>query len=233
MQRVLFVLTSHDRLGDTGRSTGFYAGEAAHPHAVLAAAGIAVEFASPRGGQAPVTGLDNTDAVQRAFFSDPATANALANTIPANRIDPSRYAGLLFVGGHGTMWDLPGDPYLAAAAAHIWEAGGVVAAVCHGPAGLLGVRQRDGTALVAGRRVAAFTEEEERAVGLEGVVPFALARQLKAAGAIHVPAPNFQANVVVDGWLVTGQNPASAHEVGVAMVKLLKASAAQAPREAA
>jgi putative intracellular protease/amidase len=123
----------------------------------------------------------------------------------------------------GTMWDFAQDERLGALAVATFERGGVVAAVCHGPAALVDVTLADGRPLVEGRRVAAFTDSEERAVGLEGVVPFLLATTLVQRGAHHVPAADWNAKVVVDGRLVTGQNPQSATGVAQAVRDLLQA----------
>jgi putative intracellular protease/amidase len=220
--RVLFAVTSHDRKGDTGQPTGFYLPEAAHPYAVLAAAGCDIDFVSPRGGRPPMDGVNREDPVSRAFLDDPAVIGKLANTPTPERLRPEDYAAIFFVGGHGAMWDFPDHPPLARLAERVHAAGGVVGAVCHGPAGLVNLRGADGEYLVKGRRIAAFTDDEERAVQLERVVPFLLATALQQRGAIHVAAPNWNANVVVDGRFVTGQNPASAEGVGQAMARLLK-----------
>ena len=123
------------------------------------------------------------------------------------------------------MWDFPDNTDLAAIGARVYERGGVVAAVCHGPAGLVNLTLSDGRYLVAGKDISAFTNDEERAVGLYDTVPFLLADALQARGARHVPAPNFQAQVVVSGRLVTGQNPASAKGIAEAMLPLLAAPA--------
>ena len=120
------------------------------------------------------------------------------------------------------MWDFPDDPALAHLAARIYESGGVVGAVCHGPAALVNLKLSDGQYLIKGKQVAAFTDEEERAANLDGVVPFLLATTLQLRGAIHVAAPNWQTNVIVDERLVTGQNPASAEGVGREIARLLK-----------
>ncbi len=221
--KILFALTSHNQKGDTGQRTGFYAPEAAHPWAELRQAGYQIEFTSPQGGRPPMEGGELDDATLRAFLDDPQITTQLAATPTPEQLDPSAYAAILFVGGHGTMWDFPHHPGLAQLAAAIYEAGGVVGAVCHGPAALVNLRLADGTLLVAGRRVAAFTDAEEHAMGLGQVVPFLLASTLNERGAIHVPAPDWQANVVVDGRLVTGQNPASAGGVGREMARLLAA----------
>ncbi|MBL7486879.1 type 1 glutamine amidotransferase domain-containing protein [Frankia sp. AgB1.9] len=219
--RVLIGLTSHGKLGETGRTTGFYVSEAAHPWQVLTAAGHQVELASVAGGEPPRDGFDADDAIQGAFLADPAIARQLAATRSFASVDPDRYDAVLFAGGHGTMWDFPNDTAAAALTRRIWEHGGIVAAVCHGPAALVNVTLSDGTYLVAGRDVAAFTDDEERAVGLAETVPFLLASTLAARGARHHPAPNFTAQVVRDGRLVTGQNPASAAGVAEQILAVL------------
>lgn len=214
---VLFVLTSHDRKGATGQPTGYYLGEVTHQLAELDAAGIAVEFASIQGGEPPVDGLDLDDPVNAGYWNDPAFRHAVATTRRLDQVDASRYAAVFFAGGHGAMWDFPNSAAVARVAREVYQAGGAVAAVCHGPAALVNVVLDDGHALVAGKRVAAFTDSEERAVGLERVVPFLLASTLTERGALHQPAPDWTAQVVVDGRLITGQNPQSASGVGAAL----------------
>lgn len=220
--KILFALTSHDRKGSTGQPTGFYLSEAAHPWAVLHAAGFEIDFVSPKGGKPPMDGAGVDDPVNRSFLANSDVARKIAHTPTPSQIKANDYAAILYVGGHGTMWDFPNDQTLAQLAASIYEAGGVVGAVCHGPAGLVNLKLRNGQYLVKGKRVAAFTDEEERAVKLDGVVPFLLAATLQERGAIHVPATNWQTNVIVDGRLVTGQNPASAEGVGREMARVLR-----------
>ncbi|MCU0683528.1 MAG: type 1 glutamine amidotransferase domain-containing protein [Polyangiaceae bacterium] len=220
-KRALIIVTNHDRKGDTGKPTGAYLAEITHPHEALRAAGITVDFASPKGGRVPLDGVDRSDPANAAFLDDEALVARLHRSLRPDQIDPSNYDAIFYAGGHGTMWDFPDDLGLARVAAAIYERGGVVAAVCHGPAGLVNVKLSSGEWLVAGQDVAAFTNDEERAVGLAEVVPFLLADRLVERGARHHPAPNFQANVVVSGRLVTGQNPASARGVGEAVAKLL------------
>lgn len=219
--RILIAVTSHDQLGATGKPTGAYLPEIAHPHAVFTRAGLPVDFVSVRGGRVPLDGVDRKDPVNAAFLDDEATLARLHASAAPQDIDPKRYAAILFAGGHGTMWDFPDDPTLPGIAAAIYEAGGVVAAVCHGPAGLVNVRLSDGSYLVAGKEVAAFTNDEERAVGLAEVVPFLLADRLTDRGAVHRPADKWQPNVVTSERLVTGQNPASAAGVAEAMLAAL------------
>ncbi|WP_075258213.1 type 1 glutamine amidotransferase domain-containing protein [Herbaspirillum camelliae] len=224
-QRILVVLTSHDRKGPADAAdaapSGFYFSEVTHPHMVLSEAGYAVDFVSPKGGKTQVDGFDLDDPVNAAFWNDPALRAATENTLAPSQVDPEAYAAIFYAGGHATMWDFPGNVELAAIAARIYERGGVAAAVCHGPAGLVNVKLSDGRYLVDGKDVSAFTDDEERAVGLVDTVPFLLADVLDERGARHIPAPNFQGHVVVSERLVTGQNPTSAKGVAEAMLPLL------------
>jgi putative intracellular protease/amidase len=224
---VLFVLTSHGTKGSTGQATGYYLGEVTHPLEELEKAGIPVAFASIQGGEPPVDGLDLTDAVNARYWNDPKFRDAVKTTQRLGDVDPSRYSGIFFAGGHGAVWDFPTSDAVQRTTRAIYEAGGVVGAVCHGPAALVNVTLSDGSYLVAGKRVSAFTDDEERAVKLENVVPFLLASTLVQRGAKHEAAPNWTAKVVVDGRLVTGQNPQSAAGVGAALRELLVGAAAR------
>jgi len=219
MTRVLIALTSHSQLGDTGRTTGFYASEAAEPWSVFTAAGFDVDLVSVAGGRPPIDGLDENDPIQQKFLA----SVDLEHTPAAAGLDASAYDAIFFAGGHGTVWDFPNDEALASLAAGIYENGGVVAAVCHGPSALVNLTLSDGGHLVDGKNVAAFTNAEEAAVGLTEVVPFLLADALTARGAIHHPAANFTPQTVTDGRLVTGQNPQSATSTAEAVVAVLTA----------
>jgi putative intracellular protease/amidase len=221
---VLFVLTSHGVKGSTGEATGFYLGEVTHPFAELQDAGIPVEFASIQGGEPPVDGLDLNDPVNARYWKDDGFRHAIHNTLRLQDADAARYSAIFFAGGHGAVWDFPDSPAVQRVTRDIYEAGGLVGAVCHGPAALVNVQLSTGQYLVAGKQLSAFTDEEERAVGLEKVVPFLLASTLVERGAQHLPAPDWTAKIVVDGQLVTGQNPQSAAGVGAAMRDLLLAA---------
>ena len=220
---VLFVLTSHGTKGDSGQPTGFYLGEVTHPLSVLEAAGIAVEFASIKGGEPPIDGLDLEDDTNRRYWNNETFRAAIRTTARLDDVDPARYAAIFFAGGHGAMWDLPQSSAVDRVTRSVFEAGGAVAAVCHGPAALVNVRLSDGRYLVAGRNVSAFTDSEERAVGLDKTVPFLLASTLVERGATHHPSADWTSKVVVDGRLITGQNPQSATGVGEALRDLLSA----------
>ncbi|WP_315185179.1 type 1 glutamine amidotransferase domain-containing protein [Corynebacterium durum] len=218
--RMVFILTSHDEMPIKG-STGFYIDEAAHPWKIFTEAGYTVDFASVKGGKAPQDGRNPEDAEQNAFLSNPKVAEQLANTKVVSMINPDDYKVVLYVGGHGTMFDFPQDTAIADFSARVYENGGIVAAVCHGPAGLVNIKLSDGTYLVDGKRLTSFTNNEEQAVGLTEAVPFLLQTQLEDRGADFIAGDNFSENVVIDGRLVTGQNPQSAKAVAHALLDTL------------
>jgi putative intracellular protease/amidase len=218
---VLCVVTSHPIRGDTGEPTGFAMVELTHPLEVFEAAGIPVEIASIRGGHPPIDFFDLSDPVNDKFWKDEKFRAELADSKILADLDPSRYSAVFFAGGHGTMWDFADTKAVQRVIREIWEAGGIVSAVCHGPAALVNATLSNGSYLVAGKKVASFTDEEEAEVKYTKVVPYLLATTLKERGALHQPAPNWTEKVVVDGRLITGQNPASAHGVGQAVVDLL------------
>jgi putative intracellular protease/amidase len=221
-KRILIATTSHNQKGNTGKPTGAYLPEIAHPYEVFAEAGYAVEFASVKGGAIPLDGVEGADAASTDFLR--AHEQELNTSLAADHVDAKRYDAIFFAGGHGTMWDFPDSAAFASAAAAIYERGGTVSAVCHGPAALLNIKLSSGQYLVAGKKVSAFTNEEERAAGLDKVVPFLLADKLTERGATHESAPLWQKKVVTSERLVTGQNPASAAGVAEAVVLSLQST---------
>jgi len=220
--KILFVVTSHNQLGDTGKETGFYLSEVTHPWEILSKAGYEIEFVSPKGGKAPVDGLDLKDEVNRAFWENPVNRAKTENTQSPEQINPDDYIAIHYAGGHGTMWDFPDNEKLAQIASKIYENGGVVSAVCHGPAGLVNIKLSDGNYLIDGKKVNGFTNEEEKAVELENVVPFQLESKMIERGGKFEKSGLWQDHVVVDGRLITGQNPQSAASLGKAVLKKLQ-----------
>jgi putative intracellular protease/amidase len=216
MKRILMVLTSHSVLGETGKPTGWYVPEAAHPWKQFTEAGFEVDWVSPLGGTPAFDGYDANDPVQAEFMA--AFAPAGPATMSPDLVDASAFDAVFYVGGHGTMWDFADAKEIATKAVSIYEDGGIIAAVCHGPAGLVNLVLSNGQPLVAGKHLSAFTDDEEAAVGMTQTVPYLLASTLVKRRAIHEAAPNFEAKVVVDGRLITGQNPASATGVAAAVV---------------
>ncbi|MGB6222107.1 type 1 glutamine amidotransferase domain-containing protein [Haloferula sp.] len=226
---LLLVLTNHAELGETGKPTGFYLSEAAHPHEVFTKAGYKVKLASPEGGFAPLDpkSLELEDEANAAFWKNFGNGDkdkpGVAETMALSDVGPGEYGGIFFAGGHGSMWDFPASAELRAVTASIYSRGGVVGAVCHGPAALVNLKLPDGSLLVSGKKVAVFTNEEEEKVELTEVVPFLLQTAFEDMGAEIVPAEAFSENAVRDGRLVTGQNPASAKKAAQLFVEGLTA----------
>lgn len=221
-KRVLIVVTNTTEMG-ADKPTGYWLSEVSHPWAEFIDAGFEVEFASPAGGHAPIDprSFDLSDEDNRRLWESLETVEALATTTAIADVEPSRFDAVYYAGGHGTMWDFPDSEGIQHVTRQIWEAGGIVAAVCHGPAALVNVRLSDGNYLVDGKRVAAFTNSEEDRVGLSDAVPFLLETKLRDRGAEIVLADDYQENVVADGRLITGQNPASATGAGKEIVRQL------------
>ncbi|MBM9504076.1 type 1 glutamine amidotransferase domain-containing protein [Actinacidiphila acididurans] len=209
--RALLVLTSHGDLGSTGEPTGYTVAEAADPWVVFGDAGWQVDVATIAGGRPPEDGSSGYSVNEAAWHASPQVAELLDHAPAIGAVDAGEYHVVYLVGGHGTMWDFPDNTPLERVIREVYEHGGVVAAVCHGPAALTTARLGNGHLLVEGKNIAAFTDDEERAIGRDRIVPFLLQSRLEADGAKHTSAPELWApHVVTDGRLVTGQNPASA-----------------------
>jgi len=225
MAKVLIVLTSHDRLGNTGKPTGFWLEEFAAPYYVLRDAGVDITLASPKGGQPPVDPKSDEPGAQtpamKRFRGDPEAQRALANTVKLSSVSADDYDGVFFPGGHGPLWDLAEDRDALALIERLHAAGRPVAAVCHGPAVLRRAKGADGAPLVKGKRVTGFSNTEEAAVGLTDVVPFLVEDALKANGGKYSRAEDWASHAVVDGNLITGQNPASSEATARALLEAL------------
>lgn len=234
MPKVLMILTSHDRLGDTGKPTGFWLEEFAAPYYVLRDAGIEITLASPKGGQPPVDPKSDepgseTPAMKR-FRNDPEAQRALANTVTLSSVSADDYDAVFYPGGHGPLWDLAEDRGSIALIERLAAAGKPVAAVCHGPAVLRDAKGADGAPLVKGKTVTGFSNTEEAAVGLTDVVPFSVEDTLKANGGRYSRGEDWASHAVVDGNLITGQNPASSEATARALVEALAAGVGGARR---
>lgn len=213
------VLTSVDEIG--GKPTGYTLSEAAHPWKVFRDAGHVVDFGSPLGGTPPVDPNSEHDEVTDEFENDATVQAGLKNTAKLEFVETDQYDALYLVGGHGTMVDFRGNPHLARIVQEMADGGAIVSAVCHGPSGLLDVELANGLRIVEGRKVSAFTDSEEKAIGLAPTMPFLLSSELEAQGAELVAAEDWAEQVSVDDLLVTGQNPASAAGVAKEVVKIL------------
>ncbi|WP_288436876.1 type 1 glutamine amidotransferase domain-containing protein [uncultured Chryseobacterium sp.] len=221
-KKILFVVTSHDKKGSTGEDTGYYLGEVSHPWEVLHKAGYEIDFVSPKGGTPPVDGFDLKDPVNKEFWENKEYKNKIDHSMTPSQVNPKEYSTIFYAGGHGAMWDFADNKELADIASQIYENGGIVAAVCHGPAGLVNIKLNNGKYLVDGKKINAFTNEEESEVKLTNVVPFLLEDKLKERGAKFEKSGLWQNHVVTDQRVITGQNPQSAKSVGEAIVKELK-----------
>ncbi len=214
--KILMVMTSHDRLGDTGKRTGLWLEEFAAPYYVFQDADADITLASPKGGQPPVDPRSEEPNAQTPatirFKQDKKAVTALAQTIMISRVSADDYDAVFYPGGHGPLWDLAEDPNSINLIDAIYAAGKIVAAVCHGPAVFRHTKAPDGSPLVKGKSVTGFSNAEEAAVGLTDVVPFLVEDMLKENGGIYSKAANWQPHVVVYGNLITGQNPASAED---------------------
>ncbi|WP_021025221.1 type 1 glutamine amidotransferase domain-containing protein [Comamonas sp. B-9] len=223
--KVLLVLTSHDRLGDTGRKTGFWLEEFAAPYYAFQDAGADITLASPLGGQPPLDPKSDEPDAQTAaterFRKDPQAQAALAATTPLAQIQADDFDAVFYPGGHGPLWDLANDAKSIALLEAFERAGKPLGLVCHAPGALIHVKAADGQPLVAGRRVTGFTNSEENAVGLTAVVPFLIEDEFSRLGADYQKGPDWQVHVEVDGCLVTGQNPASSEAVAQALLSML------------
>jgi putative intracellular protease/amidase len=220
------VLTSHATLGDTGRPTGLWLEEFAAPYYALTDAGVGVVLASPLGGQPPIDPVSDVPAGQtddtRRFHGDAAAQERLATTLPLADVSAGDFDAVFFPGGHGPLWDLPDNRSSIALIEAFVAAGKPVAAVCHAPVAFAHVSNPDGSDFLAGRDVTAFSDTEEAAVGLTDVVPELLEDLLVRAGARYSKGPaDFAPYVVVDGTLITGQNPASSAPAAQALLDQL------------
>jgi putative intracellular protease/amidase len=224
--RILMILTSHDQLGTTGKKTGFWLEEFAAPYYVFKDAGATITLASPKGGQPPLDPKSDEPESQTAatvrFKADPASQAALASTMKLSSIKAAEYDAVFYPGGHGPLWDLAEDKNSIALIEAMYAQGKPVAAVCHAPGVLRHVRLPDGLPLVQGKSVTGFSNSEEAAVGLTDVVPFLVEDELQNKGGKYSKGADWESYALVEGNLITGQNPASSEAVAKAVLAALK-----------
>jgi putative intracellular protease/amidase len=231
--KILMVLTSHERLGESGRKTGFWLEEFAAPYYRFKDAGADIRLVSPKGGQPPLDPKSDEPSAQtdstRRFKADPAAQEVLAHSGKLAEVQAQDYDAVFYPGGHGPLWDLVDDPHSIALIGAALAAGKPVAAVCHAPGVLRRVVDAEGAPLVRGKAVTGFSNSEEDAVGLSAIVPFLVEDMLRRSGANYSRAEDWQSHVVRDGLLITGQNPASSEAAAAALLQLLDEGAAGAP----
>jgi putative intracellular protease/amidase len=222
--KILMVLTSHNQLGNTGRTTGFWLEEFAAPYFVFRDANVELTLASPAGGQPPIDPKSDlpegqTPAMAR-FKKDKTAQKTLAQTVKLADVKSANYDSVFYVGGHGPMWDLAESPVSIALIESFYNSGKPIALVCHSPGVLRHVKFK-GSPIVKGKRVTGFTNEEEEEMQLTRVVPFLVEDELTRLGATFEKASKWQPFFVVDGHLISGQNPASSTPTAEALLKLL------------
>jgi len=224
--KILMVLTSHDQLGNTGKKTGFWLEEFAAPYYVFKDAGAEITLASPKGGQPPLDPVSDAPDAQTAstkrFKEDAAAQIILANTVKLSNVSAGDYDAVFYPGGHGPLWDLAEDRSSIALIEAMLAFEMPVALVCHAPAALRHAKTPSGAYVLQSKSVTGFSNSEEAAVGLTQVVPFLVEDMLKSRGGIYSQAADWQPHVVTDGWLITGQNPASSEAAAVSLLDKLK-----------
>ncbi|MCX0501730.1 type 1 glutamine amidotransferase domain-containing protein [Erwinia billingiae] len=225
--KILMVLTSHDKLGDTGRKTGFWLEELAAPYYAFKDAGAEVTLASPKGGNPPLDPKSNEPNFQteqtHRFEADAAAVAQLAATVRLDSVSSADYDAVFYPGGHGPLWDLAEDKHSISLIESFLAANKHVALVCHAPGVLRHVKTPAGKPLVEGRKVTGFTNREEEGVGLTQIVPFLVEDELIAKGGIYSKGEDWGSNVVSDGLLITGQNPGSSAATAAQLIKQLGA----------
>lgn len=225
MKNVLFVLTSHEELGNTGVKTGFWIEEFAAPYYLLKDQNVAITLASPKGGQPPIDPKSNepdfqTPATLR-FKEDAALQAVLANTTTLETVKAADYDAIFYPGGHGPLWDLAEDPHSIALIEDFYQQNKPVAAVCHAPAVFKHPKDAQGTPLVNGKKVTGFSNTEEAAVALTDVVPFLVEDMLQSNGGVYSKVDDWHPYAVEDGLFITGQNPASSELVAETLLARL------------
>jgi putative intracellular protease/amidase len=228
MMKILLVLTSHDQLGKTGKKTGFWLEEFAAPYFTFKDFGANVVIASPKGGQPPLDPKSDlpefqTHATSR-FRKDPSAQTQLGHTMKLSEISAKDFDAVFYPGGHGPMWDMGDNPTSIALLEAFIQAGKPIAAVCHAPVALVNVRNPEREFFIQGKRVTGFSNSEEEAVKLSNVVPFLLEDKLKQRGGIYSKGDDWSSYVLVDGNLITGQNPASSAAAAEELLNVLRTS---------
>jgi len=224
--KILFVLTSHDELGNTGNKTGFWIEEFANPYYKLLDKNVDITVATPKGGKAPIDPSSDTDDAQtedtKRFKKDEAAQKVINNTEVLSKINPADYDAVFYPGGHGPLWDLSKDEDSIKLIETFNAAKKPIGFVCHAPAALKNVKAENGEPLVKGKKVTGFTNTEEEAVQLTEVVPFLVEDMLKENGGIYSKAGDWEEYAIIDGNLITGQNPASSGLVAQKLFEMLK-----------
>ncbi len=224
--KILIILTSHAKLGNTDNKTGFWIEEFANPYYIFQEAGAEITIASPKGGQPPIdpksdTPENQTEATKR-YKNDSNLLALMANTKKLTEVSEDEFDAVFYPGGHGPLWDLTTDKDSIGLIENFWDSKKPIAVVCHAPSVLLNAKDENGDFLIKGKKVTGFSNTEEKAVQLENIVPFMLEDELKNKGGIYSKKEDWASYVVKDGLLITGQNPRSSEAVANELIQLLK-----------
>jgi putative intracellular protease/amidase len=224
--KILFVLTSHDQLGETGKKTGFWVEEFAAPYYTLLDKGVSITLATPKGGKAPIDPSSDTENAStedtKRFHNDAKAQDLINNTHKLAEMNPTDFDAVFYPGGHGPLWDLANDAHSITLIETFNKLEKPVSFVCHAPAALKSVKGTDGESIVKGKKVTGFTNSEEKAVGLVDVVPFLVEDMLQKNGGHYSKGDDWAEYAVKDGNLITGQNPASSKLVAEMLYDSLK-----------
>ncbi|BCZ17050.1 thiazole biosynthesis protein ThiJ [Helicobacter sp. NHP19-003] len=225
MKKMLVIVTNVSKYPNDERPTGLWLGEAVHFVHEVEKAGYSVDYASPKGGYTPIDPhsleRDFMSPIDWQYYTNQAFMDLLGHTLPVSALNPKDYAAIYYAGGHGVVWDFPDNVALAQVALDIYNNGGVVSSVCHGAAGLLNIKNKEGNYLIAGKRVTGFSNTEEKAVQLDKLVPYLTEDALIARGAKYEKVTDWAPFALTDQRIVTGQNPASGALVAKQVLELL------------
>ncbi len=225
-KRILVVVTNISKYESVERATGLWLGEATHFVNVMEKARFSIDYVSPKGGYTPIDphslGSEYMTEHDWDYYGDNNFMRRLGNTLSPDQVDPEKYDVIYYTGGHGVIWDFPNDKGLQLIAKKIYENGGIVSAVCHGVAGILNIELSNGNNLIKGLRITGFSNSEERAVGLDKLVPYLTETEISNRGAKYVKADDWVEFAISDNRVVTGQNPASAAAVAHEILRILQ-----------
>ena len=224
--KVLFITTSHDKLGNTADKTGVWLEELAAPYYVFTDAGAGVTVASPNGGRVPIdpksVSIMVTTRHTKRFQKDIEAMNFLSHSIPLDEVKANDFEVVFLPGGHGPMWDIAGNKIVKQLLETFNGQNKLIGSVCHGVVGLLSLQNDKGELLIKGKQLTGFSNSEEESAGLSGVVPFLLETELRSLGALYSKGPDYTSHVVVDSNIITGQNPASSEDAAKKIVALFR-----------
>ncbi|MBM7551843.1 type 1 glutamine amidotransferase domain-containing protein [Thalassobacillus pellis] len=217
-KKVLMIVTNTSRI-DNDHETGLWLSEFVEPYMEFTQEGFEVTTASPKGGKVHIDPNSFSNELPKEWDG---VMDPLDSTVKLEDINPEEFDGVFLPGGHGTMFDFPENETMQTVLKHFVDKGKLVGAVCHGPAGFVGVKDKNGDPIVKGRKITGFTDAEEKDTELDSLMPFLLESRLREEGAEFVAADNYEHHIEVDGNFITGQNPQSSLDAGRAFADAMK-----------